>query len=655
MTSFVHDLRHSLRLLAKSPAFALVAILIIALGIGANTAIFSVVDAVLLRPLPYPGADRLVVLSELAPNRAGRMSVALPNLYDWQAQTRLYDGFSAYRAQTFILTGVDTPDSLPGREVSSGFLHVLGVQPVLGRNFTPADDQPDAPGVAILSYGAWKSRFGADPGVIGRKLKLNSEPVSVAGVLPSNFQFGSRRDEVFIPLSRMAVNRTALDRGNHMGLFALARLKPGVSLTQADAEIKTIARRLEQQYPLSNTGNSAQATSLYELWVGNVRQTLLLLLAAVGFVLLIACANVANLLLARSAARQRELAIRAALGAGSWRIARQLLTESLLLSCLGGALGLMLARWVISGLHSLLPVNVPRLKDVGVDLWVLGFALAASVATGVVFGLAPALQARRTDFNEALKASGRAATMDGRRHRLRRLLLVTEIALALVLSVGAGLMTRSAMRARAVDPGFDPRNLLTMFVSLPGAQYRENARQVAFFEQALDRMRVLPGVRSASLSVCLPIDGSCWGSVFVIEGRPLPKRSELWQSQWNIAGKDYFETMRIRLMRGRTFRASDVAGSTSVAVINETAARKFFPGENPIGRRVRQGWPEWTPLAGDRRRSGRCQAGWPGRRSAPRDLSSLRPGAVAGDEHDFENRNRAWLARFSGSWNLPRS
>ena len=600
MQSGLKDLRFGARTLIKNPAFSAIAILVIALGVGANTAIFSVVNAVLLQPLPFPDPDRLIVLSEQMPHTGERMSISFPSFLDWRTHARSLDGMAGYRAYAGTITGIDPPTRLNGRLVSAGFFEILGVKPILGRSIGPEEDRPNATPVAVITYACWQSRFGADPHIVGQKLLLDDQPRTVIGVLPSGFQFGNRTDEVFVPLvATMSSSRSAEDRGNHQGIYALARMKKGISVEAARTEIKTIARRLEQQYPLSNSGVGANVVSLYEQWVGStVRTALFMLLAAVILVLLIACTNVANLLLSRAKARQREMAIRTALGASRWRIFRQLLTESVLLSSLGGMLGLLLAIWGLRFLLKIVP-NVPRIHDVHIDGWVLTFALALSVVTGIIFGLVPAMEGSRADVNQSLKDVSRSLSSGA--PRLRQMLLASEIALALVLSIGAGLLIHSISNLQKIDPGFQTKNLLTFSVRLTN-RYKTNPEEAAFFRQATEQLRLLPGVKNAAAIGCLPIDGTCWGSVFLVEGRTIPERSELPTSQWNVASDQYFETMGIRLLRGRTFQKSDTDTSPAVVVVSETAARRFFPNEDPIGKRLKQGWPEtkgpWREIVG---------------------------------------------------------
>jgi predicted permease len=594
------DLRYAIRTLIKTPAFTLVVVATIALGISANSAVFSVANAVLLRPLPYPDPDQLVVLNELGP-RGGSISISYPSFLDWRRQAKSFERMAGFRGNSFTVSGVDSPGRITGLMTSAGFFEILGVKALRGRLFVAEDDKPASKPVALLSYSAWQTRFGGDSLIVGRTLLLNDDPVTVVGVLPHDFSFGTNTAGVFMPLSAMTRNRSVLDRGNHQGIRALARMRPGIRIEQARAEIKTIARQLEQQYPNSNSGVSASAVSLLDLWAGNLRTTLNLMLAAVGFVLLIACANAANLLLTRASGRQRETSIRIALGASRWQLLRQLLTESVLLSTAGGAIGLLLSHWGVRALLTIAPADIPRLETAQVDVSVLAFTFTISAITGILFGLAPAWQASRTDANESLKSGGRTATGGVKRHRARRILLVAEVALSLVLCAGAGLMIRSFLKAKYSDPGFDTNNLLTFELFL-NKNYKTDPQQAAAFRRIVDRLGTLPGVSSASMAGCVPIDGTCWGSVFTIAGRPLPERAKLPNSQWNVLGAHYFETMRIPLKSGRTFKDSDTADSLPVMVINQAAARKFFPNEDALGKHIKQAWPEspgpWRQIVG---------------------------------------------------------
>jgi putative ABC transport system permease protein len=580
--ALLSDFRYALRGFLASPGF-----------IGANTAIFSVVNAVLLRPLPYPQSDRLVVLSEVSKTKKP-MAVSFPTFVDWGAQLHSVERVEGYRPYRITLTGTEVPSRLLVRMVTGGFFEMLGIKPALGRLIEPGDDQLDSPLVAVFSYETWESHFGKDPSLIGKTVQLDNRPATVVGILPPDFRFGDRKDELFVSLRGWAAPLPGFqDRANHQGLYGVARLKPGVGLETLDAEIKTLAAAIGKKYPATNTGLSARADSLYELWVGDVRTALLVLLGGVGFVLLIACANVANLLLARASVRQKEVAIRSALGAGRMRIVGQLLTESVLLSFVGGGLGLLIAYGAVDGLIKFVPGAIPRIENTRVDGNVLFFTLVIAVATGILFGLAPALQATRSGVAETLKSAGRSGAGAANRGRMRRALLVAEVALAVVLSVGAGLMIRSFIRVRGVDPGFRTGNLLTVAMQL-NPNYRTDPARVAFYQEALEKLRKLPSVESASMVACLPIEGTCWLSYFSIPGRPVPKRADLPVSAFNSVGSDYFETMGVRLIAGRTFRESDVAAAPLVAVINESTAKKFFPSENPLGKQIKRGYPEGT-------------------------------------------------------------
>ena len=489
------DLRYGARMLLKQPGFTLIAVLTLALGIGANTAIFSVVNAVLLRPFPYEAPERLMILQEHYGAEAS--SVSYPKFADWRDQNTVFDSMAAVRTnESFNLTGAGEPERLQGRTVSAAFLSTLGIRPLLGRDFLAEDDRPGAAPAAILSYGFWRRRFGEDLTIIGKQLTLNDQGFTVVGVTPPDFQFGAEAD-VTVPIGLQA-ERFRL-RGRDPGVNVVARLRPDVSEQQAEAELNMIAARLEQQYPQSNAGRSARVTPLHESFVGDVRRPLLILLGSVGLVLLIACANVANLLLVRSSARRREMAVRVALGAARWRIIRQLLTESVLLSAAGAASGVLLAVWGTGLIASQVPDGIPRLQEAEVNARVLVFTLAVSLLTGLLFGLAPALRASRPNLTEGLKEGDRGSS--GGRQRLRAVLVVCEVALTLTLLVGAGLLVQSFRRVLEVDPGFKARGLLTMQVSVNNPDGHQVA---AFFEQLQQRVRGLPGVSSVAVSNGLP-------------------------------------------------------------------------------------------------------------------------------------------------------
>ena len=569
------DLRYGFRMLAKKPGFTLVAITTLALGIGANTAIFSVINAVLLRPFPYPEAERLVTM---------RSNQSLPDLEDIQAQSRSFEDVGGVVLQAQDYTGGSEPVQVQAGLCNAGIFKVLGVQPLLGRVITPEEDRYGGERVAVLSYGFWQRQMGADANVIGKTVPLSGNSYTVVGVLPPGFEAPRENPEVWLSLK--VVNPLAAKaRGVHF-LHTYWLLKPGVTLAAAQAEMGGIDRWLEQQYPDENKGRMRSLMSLHERVTGETRPALFVLFGAVGLVLLIACANFANLLLARAAAREREMVIRATLGAGRARLVGQMLTESVLLSLLGGAVGLVLALWSIDLLQSLKPENLPRLESIHIDARVLVFTLGVSVLTGLVFGLVPALNSSRLNVNEALKEGGRSATVGVARRRFSSLLVVSELALALVLLVGAGLLIKGFWRLRAVEPGFKTEHLLTMRVELPEARYREIPKQTEFRRQVLEAINNLPGTQAAMVSE-LPLSGDSLTHNFVIEGRPpLAVGDEPELDTRSVAG-DYFRTMNIPLLQGRDFTAQDRADAPMVGLVNESFVRQYFPNENPIGARIR--------------------------------------------------------------------
>ncbi len=595
METLWQDLRFGFRMLAKSPGFTAVAVLTLALGIGANTAIFSVVNAVLLRPLDYSDPDQLYVLWGHHP-QIGREVASLPDFVDWREQNQSFEDLAAMSRRSMNLTGRGEAERVIGARVSASLFPLLRVETIRGRAFSPEEDRPGAERVAILSHGLWQRRFGSDPAFVGETITLDGESYAVIGVAPPEFQFPGRV-EVWIPLA-MEVDPTER-RGDF--LLVLGRLKPGVTQEQAQAEMTTIAQRLEQQYPNSNTKWGIEIVSLHEQVVGNIRPALLVLLGAVGFVLLIACANVANLLLARAAAREKEIAVRAALGAGRGRLVRQLLTESLLVAIIGGALGLLLALWGIDILLALNPDDVPRLSGVGVDGWVLGFTLGISLLTGILFGLVPAVQISRPDLHESLKEGGRTSG-GSLRHRTRHILVVAEVALALVLLIGAGLMIRSFDRLQRVSPGFNPENLLTMRISLPPAKYPERQHVLNFFDQLLERVRSLPGVQSASTIDNPYIGGGGNYLSFIVEGQPTPPLDQVVDAQVRSVTPGFHRMLGVPLLRGRSLTGQDGPGNRLVCVINETMARRYFPDRDPLGQRVAfdgpDGQPRWREIVG---------------------------------------------------------
>ncbi len=575
MNTLLHDFRYALRMMLKSPGFTAVAVMALALGIGANSAIFSVVNVTLLRPLPYEDPDRLVIMWEKA--KMMDTSVAYLNFVDWRDQNQVFEKIAASRRDSFNLTGRDQPERLQGRMVSADFFSTFGIKPALGRDFLADEDRVGATPVVILDYGFWQRRFGGDPSILGNQLTLNNKNFTVIGITSQTFQYGSGAD-LFVPLGQWADQYQ--ERGNHPGIYVVARLRPGVTEDEARAGMNAIQERLGQQYPQSNAERQIHLTSLYKDTVGDIQPMLLVLLGAVAFVLLIACANVANLLLARSAVRQKEIAIRTALGASRWRIIRQLLTESVLLGLIGGAFGLLIAMWGTDFLASSIPDDIPRLRQASIDYSVLGFTLLVSVVTGIVFGLVPALQASSLTLSESLKEGDRGST--GSRHRVRGALVIAEVALALVLLIGAGLMIESLLKLGDIRPGFDQKNLLTMQLSLSVG--KDDGKKVADFFDRLERnVQSLPGVESVSFSNGLPFAGASETS-FLIEGRPAPEAGQANMAVFYLVSSDYFKTMDIPLLKGRYFSRQDNKDSPFVAIIDEDLAATYFPGEDPIGK-----------------------------------------------------------------------
>jgi len=586
MDSLFKDIRYSVRNLLKRPGFTAIAVITLALGIGANTAIFSVVNALLLRPLPFKEPDRLVQVWEANIKRGqNTMEVAYPNFADWRAQNQVFEQIAAYSDKTFNLTETGEPERIQGEIVSPSIFPLLGIKPVLGRVLLPEEDHPNKVFSVVMSDGLWRRRFNSNPQIIGKTIKLNSESFTVVGVVPSITDlFDLPTDtEVWVPIS----HSVGFDNRNGHYLDVVARLKPGVTREQAQANMDTIAGELAAQYPTSNVDHVVRLVPLQQQVVGDFKLAVLVLLGAVLFVLLIASANVANMLLARAASRQREIAIRTALGAGRWRIVRQLLTESLLLSALGGAVGLLLALWGVYLLVAFGPADLPRAREVAMDGRVLIFTFAVSLLTGIVFGFIPALQASRPELNETLKESGRSPMGSTRHRRVRSFLVVSEIALSLMLLVGAGLLMRSLVKLQAINPGFNPNDVLTMKVSLRGPNYQKDAPIIAFHDQLIDKIKALPGVQAVATRSHVPIaaDDGYANLSFAIEGqlRDTANRSTAF---YNAVSPDYFQTMQIPVLKGRPFEARDDGKSQNVIIINETLARRYFSGEEPIGRRM---------------------------------------------------------------------
>lgn len=596
MDTLWHDIRYGLRMLAKSPGFTAVAVLTLALGIGANTAIFSLINAVLLRPLPFHEPERLVMVwEEVSAIGFPRDDVAPANYVDWKTQNWVFEDMAALDHRSFDLIGDGEPEKILAYGVTSNFFPLLGIQPALGRNFSAEEDKPGAGKVTILSFGLWQRRYGGEPGIIGRDILLNGEKYTVVGVMPRGFQFLHSYIGLWVPA---ALESSELaDRDNHY-LTVVARMKPGVTLDQAQADVLTITQRIARAYPNEAEGLGSVVVPMREQLVGNVRRPLVVLLVAVGLVLLIACANIASLLLARAATRRKEIAVRTALGANRARILRQLLTESVLLAGLGGALGLLFATWSFEFLEKLIPTGLVMTASLKIDLQVLGYALAISFLTGVVFGLAPGLQASRVDLNEALKQGGTRTSASAGGNKLRGAFVVGQVALALVLLVGAGLMIQTVFHLLHQYTVFQPEKLLTMRTGLASFKYGEHARRVAFYDQVLERVTALPGVVSAGYTTSVPLQRKGGANGFTIEGRP-PEPGVFTNAIHRQVSAGYFQTMGIGLRQGRYFTEQDDQQSVPVAIINETMARQYWP-EGALGKRFRLGVPEapWLTIVG---------------------------------------------------------
>src|SRR5215216_2532066 len=585
MGNLAQDVRYSIRMLMNKPAFTLVATLALALGIGANTAIFSVVNAVLLRPLPYPHPEQIMMLWGVRDDR-DHLNASYPDFADFRDQAQTLEYVAAYQGAAILLTGGDEPEQLAGSIVSADMFPLLGVSPALGRAFTREEDKPGAPRVVVIGHSLWQRRFSRDPEIIGKEIALSTRPYTVIGVMPEGFKFpaDNTKTEFLLPFAPSNADQLTR-RGSHF-FYIAARLKSGVAVEEAKSEVATIAGRLAEAYPDTNTKRGATLVPMHDDLVQDVRLSLLVLIAAVAFVLLIACANVANLLLARAVARQKEIAIRTAVGASRLRIIRQLLTESLLLSTLGGAAGLILALWGVDLLISASPGNIPRLKEVTLDGRVLGFTILISMLTGLVFGLAPALVASSPDLNEVLKEGGRAGGEGARRASLRRLLVVSEVAICLMLLIGAGLLIKSFVRLRAINPGFDPNNVVAVFLAPPKSTHPQPEQALSFFQQITERAREMPGIESAALVNMLPLAGSNTMISFTIEGRPALAPGTEPAANFRTIGPDYFRVMGMPLLRGRALSDRDTKDTPHVIVINESFAREHFPGEDPIGKRI---------------------------------------------------------------------
>jgi putative ABC transport system permease protein len=600
--ALIRDIRYGFRNFLKRPGFTAVALITLALGIGANTAIFSVVNGVMLKPFSFSEPERLVVVWERCLNQGlPRMVVSPPNFADWRAQNQGFQDIAAYRPQDFNLIFGAEPERVRGLRVSAGMFSMLGVPPALGRDFHADEDKPGTPATVIISDGFWQRRFGASPTVIGQSITLGSESATIIGVMPPGFDFpppitfrGEARSVNVELWTQLRYAQEQDQRGAH-NLFVLARLKQGVSLERAEADLQNITHRLANDFPETNAGWDAFLVPLHQQVIGDVKTALLILPAAVGFVLLIACANVANLFLVRASGRQRELAIRAALGAGRWRLISQMLIENTLLSLFGGLVGLALAAWALKVITALAPQNIYRLDQVGLDSGVVVFTLLISLLTVLLCGVVPAWHTSRISLVTALKEGSAAASDSVARHHLRNLLVVAEVAVAMLLLTGAGLLVRSFMRLQAVPTGFQPEHLTAMTINLPRTSYPDRQQRLAFTERLVPKLAALPMLQSVAFSDNLPLDTGRQGTSFKIEGQPVvPGRED--HTNVSTVSPGYFQTMGIPLLRGRDFAASDNTDAPGVVIINSYLAQHYFPNQDPLGRRVDMGFRAGTLL-----------------------------------------------------------
>ena len=602
------DIRYGARMLLKNPGVTIIVIIALALGIGANTAIFSVVNAVLLRPLPYDESDRLVFLNEKSPV-LDEMSISYPNFIDWRNHNQSFEKIGVYNRASYNLTGAGEAERIVTGQVSADLFSVLRVNALHGRVFTNDEDKPGGPPVVVLSYPLWQRRFGGQTSILNQPITLNNKSYTVIGIMPESYLYPSRV-EMWVPVGQLSDQPSWQSRGNHPGLYGVARLKPGVTFEQAEADMNNVAANLEKQYPDSNTATRVRMRPLMEIFVSDVRRALWVIFGAVGFVLFIACANIANLLLARATSRKKEMAIRTAVGASRWRIARQLLTESIVLSLIGGGIGLVLARWGVDLILYVSPNAIPRSREIGLDWTVLAFTVGVSFLTGILFGLIPAIQAGDVDVHETLKETGRGTSG---RQWLRSSLVVVEVATTLVLLIGAGLMIRSFYLLQKVNPGFSHEHLTSFSVSLPQKKYATEEQQASFYNRLLENIRALPGVESTAAASGLPLGNNGWQTSFVVDGQPIPPREQIPLMEACLVTPDYFKAMNIPVLRGRVFTDRDdrshlagrdlsklnenqraIAGLNSI-VIDEEFAKRYWPNEDPVGKRVRLGTENDAP------------------------------------------------------------
>ena len=586
MGSLFSDVRYAIRNLIKRPGFTAIAVITLALGIGANTAIFSTVNALLLNPLPFPQQDRVIAIWDKNPSRGVEHNeVTMANYLDWRAQAQSFEQLALERWWSTNLTAGGTPERVQGFLVTANFLDVLGVKPIRGRNFVEEENQPGKDAVAIITYSLWQRRFGADPNIVNQTISTNGVARTVIGVLPENFNY-PKGAEVFAPIAltpQLIKNRTT-----HT-YYVIGRLKPGVSLKSAQTEIDTITARLAQQYPDTNVGLGANVYPILGDTVRTYSTALWVMMAAVGFVLLIACANVANLMLARASGRQKEIALRAALGASRWRIVRQLLVESLIIAVIGGALGVLVGLWGIDLLKAANPGEAasyaPGWNNLGINFPVLAFTLGLSLISGLLFGLAPAWHVSKPDLNDALKEGGRSSASGSR--RLRSALVISEVALSLVLLIGAGLLFRSFLGLLKTNPGFNPESVLTMNLNLPQAKYKDDSQRAAFYTDLIERVKSLPGIQSAAVVNYIPLGGANSSDDFLVEGQPEPPPGRENEGRYRVCSPSYFQTMGIAILKGRPFTEQDQAGAKPVIIVNETLARRYWPDGDALGKRMR--------------------------------------------------------------------
>ena len=601
MESLFSDVRYALRNLLRRPGFTIIAVITLALGIGANTAIFSAINALLLKPLPFPELDRVVAVWDKLPSHGVlHNEVTFANYLDLKAQNHSFEQLALYRWWSPNLTGVEPPERIQGFLVTPNFFDALAMKPIMGRTFVEEENQPGKDAVAVITHNLWQRRFGGDPNILDKTITINTVVRKIVGVMPEHFNF-PKGAEIYAPIA--ITPELMKSRGNH-SYYIIGRLNRGTAIASAQADIDNIMARLEQEFPETNTGWGATAFPLVADTVRTYDTALWIMMGAVGFVLLIACANVANLMLARASGRRKEIALRTALGASRWRIVRQLLTESVIVALIGGGFGVLIGFWGIDALRAGDPGEASKFAagwyQLGINAPVLLFTLGLSVVSGIVFGLAPALQASRTNLNDSLKEGGRQTS--GSSHRLRNSLVVFEFALSLVLLVGAGLLARSFLSLLKTNPGFNPDHLLTMNLTLPAAKYKDDPARAAFYNELIQRVKAYPGVESAAVVNFLPLGGSNSSDSYLVEGEPEPPPGQENEGRYRVASPDYFRTMQISIVRGRGFTEQDKAGAPPVVIVNEAFVRKHWPQQDPIGHRIRfYGPPEraqWMQVVG---------------------------------------------------------